>query len=464
MKEHNITRQTVFDEAVKHLDEKNYDAAIHGLNFLLDHNREEALVIYMLANCFEKKGYYALAEILLKKAIELDPSNHVAYNNLGCIYKKTMRLKEAHTAFETAIKNCDKDTKDTGGKLLLPGYYNNIGSLYVNNGTPDKAIEYYDKALAMVPDDPDATRNKAFALLEKRMWKEGWHYWDYDKSRKNRECLKHLPRWNGETGKTVLVYGEQGLGDEIMFASMLPDLMKKCNVIIDAHPRLANTFRYSFPGVPIYGSRKQPELSWLQFHNIDCELPMGSLGKFFRNSDSDFPKTPYLKAKPFTGYQLAKDKLNIGISWIGGIERTYREYRSMPLEAWGGIVTQEANFISLQYTQRARDEVKAVNEKLGINIQHWQDVIDDYEWTFELVNELDLVITVCTSLLHVAGSLGKDCWLLTPSRPPWTCAIKGDYPWYASVKQHRQIGGDWQTVLTKIQDNLCNLLVKNTKN
>jgi hypothetical protein len=115
-----------------------------------------------------------------------------------------------------------------------------------------------------------------------------------------RVVKKHvaLPEWDGTPGKKVLIYGEQGIGDEIMFASMLPDAMRDCReVILDCHPRLVSLFEKNF-GVKCYGTRKEPGAEWLAAEKPDAMIAIGSLGKFYRRTRASFPGTSYLKAEP----------------------------------------------------------------------------------------------------------------------------------------------------------------------
>src|SRR3990167_623056 len=224
--------------------------------------------------------------------------------------------------------------------------------MFVEAGQPEKCIELCERAIKEKPELAIAHWNLGLALLGEGIWARAWyeHEWGLVPGglREDRSVLP-IPMWDGTPGKMVLLYGEQGLGDEIMFASMIPDLLKNNKVILECHPRLETLFKKAFPSIPIYGTREATEVEWAFNHNMDYRLAMGSLGKFLRRSRDAFPGTPYLKADA-----LPKgNKFRVGISWIGGGAKMGRvQKRSVPLSWWKPILNIPGiEFISLQYTQ-----------------------------------------------------------------------------------------------------------------
>lgn len=454
----------IFNKAVTDLENDKLVEAEAGFNFLLDRDKDSPELLFYVATCNMKRGFFSLTEHLLKLALSNNPKKDEAkaaiWNNLGYIYKLQLRDKEAIEAFDKAISYFPTD----------PDMYSNIGSMLVNNGTPMDAVRYFDKALSLNKDHHQSHWNRGLAYLEAGRWKDGWkdYEWGYygdDKRKDKQYCDGSIPRWDGKNGKKIIVYGEQGIGDEIMFMSMLGDLAKDNDIIYDAHPRLANIARNSFD-FPSYGTRKDKNPDWAKAEKPDARIGIGSLGQYFRNKASDFPKTPYLKADAtlMEKYRAKLDGLSgkpkIGISWKGGYKVTRKDLRSIGLDGWGDIFSTDAEFISLQYTPNANKEIKAAEEEFGIKIHHWQDAVDDYDETAALVSNLDLVISVCTSVIHLSGALGVSCWVLTPSRPAWRYGIKGSMPWYESVKLYRQKGDDWDSVFNQIKDDLCRLFQK----
>lgn len=453
-----MTAKEIFERAIKDLQEGRIAEAEHGLNWLLDRKPDNPDLLFYLGTCLMKRGFFALPEMLLKKALEINPNGVSAWNNLGALLKDDNRIEEAEAAFRKALELYgDGDPKE------LSTMYSNLATLYVNAGNPQKALEYSDKAVELDAENQQARWNRGLAHLEMGLWKEGWEGYEcgfVGSKRKDKTYPIDLPVWDGTEGKNVIVYGEQGLGDEIMFASMIGELSKRANIVYDAHPRLADIMRTSFPEIPVYGTRKTDEMPWFKFHTYDAKISIGSLGKFFRNKAEDFPKTPYLKADPVLSKKYKKKlsqckKPKIGISWKGGYKKTRKDLRSVTLEQLAPIFKFDADFFSLQYTPTAKEEVDAFCDSAGMAIHHWQPEIDNYDLTAALVDNLDLVISVCTSIVHLSGAMGKECWCLTPSQPAWRYGIAGDMPWYDSVKLFRQEGEDWETTINKVYEGLC---------
>ena len=257
------------------------------------------------------------------------------------------------------------------------------------------------------------------------------------------------------------MYGEQGIGDEIMFASLLKDISEDIKVIFDCNDRLVNIFRESFPELDIYGTKKEDpaKLGWPNNYDIAATIPIGSCSRFYRKKLMDFPGKPYLKA-PATWEKVFKEKLakykgkKIGVSWKGGIKSTGKNYREVKLSDWGDIFNQDATFISLQYNDDSHHDIEEAG--LKDKILHWQDVMDDYDQTAGLVANLDLVISVPQSAVHLAGAVGIPTWQLCPRRGMWQQGVYGhNAPWYKCVKNFWQDGfGDWDGVIKNVEREL----------
>lgn len=478
-----VSANSIFKNAIELLREGNdLNKVCDDLNLLFDHTikqkTNEDVLLFHLGATFMKKGYKALALLLFKEALKYRPKFPEALNNIGYIYKGELFHEEAKACFHEALAlneqyaHLYEQTKEKDiWALQKAEYLTNIGSMYIANGTPLKALDYFNRALDIAPDVAFAKWNRSLASLEAGDYEKGFHDYEYGERTertKNRDYgIKDLPFWDGTPGKTVVIYGEQGLGDELMFASMLPDALKDCTVILDAHPRLADLFRLNFPGVPVYGTRKA-QCAWTQYHDIDAKLQIASLGKFYRKKPEDFPRKPYLKANPILVEKYREkleamgDKPKIGISWQGGTDLTGREHRTIPLEKWLPIFRLDCDFISLQYDKNNDEEVKRFELLHGINLNHWRDMIDDYDETAGLVSNLDLIISVPQSVVHLAGALGAPTWQLCPFKAMWQCGVHGqDMPWYGSVRNFWQDANcEWNPVLEEVKGELCNLLQK----
>jgi hypothetical protein len=276
------------------------------------------------------------------------------------------------------------------------------------------------------------------------------------------------PRWDGSSlsGKTILVCAEQGIGDEIMFASCIPDLVKRAgHVVLECDSRLVPLFSRSFPGVgvsaacpadhgnPVPGSPA-----------IDVQIAAGSLPGYLRRSWQDFPE-PHAYLVPDPGavakwerrYQEAGDGLNVGISWRGG-RKAERGKRSTSLDQWADLLrTEEVSFVNLQYGG-SRAEINEVSSRCGVQILDWEDAnplvnLDDFA---AQIAALDLVISIDNATVHMAGALGVPVWVLQPFAPEWRWLLdREDSYWYPGVRQFRQsMPGNWGAVFERVATEL----------
>lgn len=382
-----------------------------------------------------------LAHPLLERAAKLRPGDSVILNNLGFCYREGHGYEEAEKIFIKAL-SCRQEDPIEEAKTL-----NNLAHVYVCLAQPRRAIEAAEKALKLDPTQPEAQYNRGQALLMLGEYESGWQGYEMNLGRhsgRKERLYGTIPRWTGVKGLTVVAYGEQGLGDEISFASCIPDLQRDCKeVIIESDKRLGNLFRRSF-GCKVYGTRFNQGIAWAFKHEIDASVAFGSLPGFYRNSEASFPGEPYLIADPQRRvmYRALLDSLGprmkVGIAWSGGRTNTGKKRRSIDWQELMPIFRQHATFVSLQY--EGCPELAAMREA-GVDIHHFPNIVQaqDYDETAALVAELDLVITVQQAAVHLAGALGTPCFALIPKIPIWRYRLHGDsMPWYKSVKLFRQ--------------------------
>jgi hypothetical protein len=267
---------------------------------------------------------------------------------------------------------------------------------------------------------------------------------------------KAEPDWDGTKGQKIIVYSEQGLGDEICFSSMIPDVSIDCDVVFECDLRLSNLFERSFPKVKVYGTRyhKKPWDSGDAL--VEASISSGELGRFYRRSDDSFSKEPFLKACPYrkTMWRAlfdAKKKPVIGIAWTGGTQRTNAKFRELSLEALDPILKSvDAHWVSLEY-RNSFNEVSAAKER-GIDIEQYPfaTLTPDYDDTAALVDECDLVICMQTAVAHLAAGLGKDVWTLVPKTTGWRYGEEGDSCiWYPTMKLVRENDG-WGGAINQV--------------
>ena len=446
---------TLWNEAqALHLENK-FDQAEELYTQLLEQNHQNSGLMATLGSLYVQKGKPGLGIHFLEAAIASGLKQTDVYTNLGLAYKLSGQVDLARKNLEDSITN------DPSPEALT-----NYSGLFVEAGQDEKCIELCERAIKEKPELPIAHWNLAIALLANGEWERAWNEHDWGlKGQKIREdrMLLDVPFWDGpqnSPGKTVLVYGEQGLGDEIMFTSMLPDLLKTNQVVYECHKRLLTLFKNSFPEVCFHGTREDHSIDWAGDHKIDYRIPVGSLGRFYRRSREAFPGTPYLTAKPFP----KGDKFRVGISWAGGGAKLGRvQKRSVPLSWWKSILDiKDVEFVNLQYTDSQEDI--DLMQALGYdNIRCVDGIVkaEDYYETARLVASCDLIISVCTTVVHLAGALGVPCWVLTPKFPAWRYQNSGGMPWYRSVRLYRSPTAKqdgWLPVIDRIAFDLSELL------
>jgi Flp pilus assembly protein TadD len=304
---------------------------------------------------------------------------------------------------------------------------------YVTAYDFEKAESYARKAIPL-ENHPQGHVALGFALLHREQWGEGWDEYAYGMGHQAfREKQDWgIPDWNGEEG-TLLVYAEQGLGDQIAYCSTLPD----ANVVqLVCHPKLKNTFEGTFD-CEVHGDQFKREIDWDV--RADFAVSMSGLQRWYRRKREDFRGSPFLKPHPGKQFQwkallraLGK-RPKIGIAWTGGMVGAHGWYsRNVTLETMLPVMQAfDADFISLEYKDRS-EEIQAFQEKHGITVHDfpWGTQTDNYEDTVALISVLDAVVCVPTTAYHAAGALGVPAVVMVHDTPHFhECT-----PWWASVQ------------------------------
>ncbi|MGV3629450.1 MAG: tetratricopeptide repeat protein [Betaproteobacteria bacterium] len=362
-----------------------------------------------------------------------------------------------------AVEACQKALIHDAGR---PEVHVMLGSAFFALGRVADATAAYQRALAIDPDSPDARFHIGLIQLMSGQYREGWQGFEQRFRReKNRAMRPCRPAWDGTVLKdrTLLVMREQGLGDEIMFSSCYPQLISQAQrCFIECEPRLEKLFARSFPGAvfcPLEDVKTNAQTN--PGVEIDVRVYAGSLPRHLRGTLEDFPvHDGYLKPDPLrTAYwreRLASlgAGLKVGISWRGGTVFTHRERRTLSLPALQSLLSVPGvRWINLQYGKRA-GEIAELRETTGIDIVDWPEAVDgDYDETAALVSALDLVISVCTSVVHLTGALGRSAWVMTALVPEWRYGLHSStMPWYPRARLFRQATqGDWDSVISEIE-------------
>jgi hypothetical protein len=394
------------------------------------------------------------------QAIQIKPDYHEAYLNQGNVLKEIRRLDEAIASYDRAIQ-------------IKPDFheaFNNRGIALHEVTRVDEAIDSYDQAIRLKPDYHEAYWNKSLALLMKGDFEEGWNLFEWRWKIEAHSSAKHdfqQPLWLGKEsliGKTILLHREQGLGDTIQFCrytQLLAGLGAR--VVLAVEPALVDLLGRleGIDRVIATGQALPP---------FDYQCPLMSLPSAFKTTIETIPcSVKYLSADPgkvdyFRKLLGKTDRPRVGLVWSGG----YREHqpelwsvnkrRNIPFDRIARFKSLDLDFISLQKGEPAESELRATRDQLwpDANLRVLTDKLTDFSATAALIEQLDLVIAVDTSVAHLAGALGKPVWLLNRYDTCWRWLLdREDSPWYPTMKIYRQPSmGDWDSVIDRAFEDL----------
>ena len=391
-----------------------------------------------------------------QKCLKLRNLSHELFYNIARIYYDLKRYEEAITHYDKALS-------------LKP----NFAEAWCNKGNTlhelkrfDEAITHYDKALSLKPDYHEASWNKGLALLLQGDFAIGLQLYE---SRLVSERVDEIsgkrifdkPTWLGVdslVGKTILIYGEQGLGDFIQFCryvKLVADL--GAQVILETPQALASLMG-SLEGV----SELVIKGEGLPFFDYQC--PLLSLPLAFHTNTASIPADiPYLSSSSnkVTEWKLRlgeKTKKRIGLVWSGNPHHKNDHNRSILLRDILPFLPNQFEYVSLQKEVR---EIDKLTLDSNLHILDFASHLNDFLDTAALIDNLDLVISVDTSVAHLSGALGKKTLLMLPYVPDWRWLLdRDDSLWYPSVKIYRQPDiGDWDSVFDRIKLDLCSYLL-----
>lgn len=421
-------------QAFRKMDDEPIEA-LRICNDVLRDDPDHVAALFMTGCLQSRAEHFGTALSLFERVTRLQPTRHEAWNNAGLAYQECGRPVEARERFKRALE-IDK----------RPNYMANLGAAYLTDGNYSEALRWSKKALELDPENDGAHTTLGFAQLAQGDW-SGWRGYEHCLGGRFRK-IEHIgdeAKWDGSSVDDLFIYGEQGLGDEIMYASIVPDAIPRAKrVVLECDKRLKGLFQRSFPSVEVRGTRRE-EKPWAEGRTFDAGCAAGSLAALFRPDRSACPKTPYLMADPERRLQWRSlfdswGKPVIGIAWSGGKAATQRKERQIGLEVFRGLIEgTDAVFVSLQYTD-ATDEI--ARAKLPVKHIHRAVQSPDYDDTAAFVAELDHIIGPPTTIHHLAGALGKPSTILVPSRPMWDCAPGDSWPWYQAQRFFRQLKGE----------------------
>ena len=445
------------------INQNRIDDAIEAYQQAIQIQPNQGEAYYNLGNALHRQEKLEEAIEAYQQAIRIQPNYADAYNNLGVVLIDHEKLEESVQIYQKTLE-------------IQPNYadaYNNLGNALREQGKLEESIRIFQKAIYIQPNYAEAHNNLAMTLLLKGDFKNGWKQYEWRRQCDNFPFEKRdfpQPFWEGTDpkDKSILVWTEQGIGDEIMFSSILPDLLNRnANVIVESDTRMVSLFQRSFPKTRFI-PRQNPPNSQLLNTTVDYQTPIGSLGKWFRTDKNSFilNRNTYLRACPKKTseirkkYQeLAKEKILIGISWKStGINQrqTYsKKKKSTLLEHWQPVLAQRNYcFINLQYGN-VKQELNEFQKHNNLKIHQDEEIdslssLDDFA---AQISALDLVISTSNTTVHLAGALGKQVWTLLPHIPDWRWTLeREDTLWYPKMRLFRQHRiGDWSDVFQQVK-------------
>jgi len=470
----NQSRQFLLQKAIEFINCKNYNSAEIYLNQLIkiDSRNTEAFRHLGIVKAISQN--YELANYYFDKAIKLAPKNYYALCNKGSVLTKQKKFDEALHYFDQSIK-------------LNPTHYeawSNKGILYFDFLDFESALKSYEKAISIKSDFLPAILNKAnvllalnreteaenifmylrenypkyfvarynysLLLLNQKRFLEGWQEYEFrwlNPDFDSKPLIVNNKIWRGEgSRKKILIWAEQGIGDQVLYASMFKDLKNVSNnftTIVDK--KLVNIFKYSFPWINFLSKE---EISNRTVDEYDAHIPIASLGQLFRLDQKSFKdNSQYLISKNTENkFQKNNNKIKCGISW-----RSTNSYvgdqKSFSLEEFLKIFSGlDFELINLQYDISPEEKEYLMKYNISSTLTDI-DLYNDLTSTLDLINQCDLTVTVSNSIAHFAGALSKPGIVLTPFAVGkfWYWHENFDRSlWYPSLKVFKQKSqGDW---------------------
>lgn len=400
-----------------------------------------------LGIALKKQGKLTEAIKFYQQAIAIDNNYALAYNNLGCVYEKQGDLAKAESYYRKAI-TLDPD-------LVVAS--NNLCLVLATIGDFKGAIDFYNQALEINPDSAISHFNLSILLLMQGDFQRGFAEYEW-RWRHYTPRVFSQPLWDGSNlaGYTILLYAEQGLGDTIQFLRYVP-LVKQCGgKVMFECPESLYRLLINFNGIDTL--IKQGE----DLPYFDVQLPLLSLPHILGTNLENIPaKIPYLNIKEYHNFCLdipLDTKLKVGIVWAGSPQNPSNDRRSCSLSYFTEMLKIPGiAFYSLQKEPQVK-EIQEFTDR--ILIQDLSDRLNDFADTAIIISQLDLIISVDTAVVHLAGALGKPVWLLLSFVPDWRWMLdREDTPWYPTMRLFRQKRlGDWTEVFSRVTELLRSLI------
>jgi tetratricopeptide (TPR) repeat protein len=410
-----------------------------------------AMANYNLGVSLQARSRFAEGAEALRRAVARDPKFALAHNNLGSVQRDLGEPQQAIESYRRAIELSPGD----------PRYRNNIALAFQDLLRMDEAIESFDTALRLRPDYVKARAFRSMALLLTGDY--AWGFADYEA---RREIEGHFadqsvgrPKWDGSdvAGKTILLHNEQGLGDTIQFVRYAPMVAARgARVIVQCQPPLKTLLEASLLPRGVWKVVAEGE----PVGEFDLYCPLPGLPHVFRTTVESIPAdVPYLAAPQdrvdaWRQRAGAEPAFKVGIAWAGTAGNRNDRRRSVPLAGFEPLARTPG--VRLYSLQKGDAAVQLSNQPRGMDVQDWGGHFGDFADTAGAMMNLDLIVSVDTSVVHLAGALGRSVWTLIPFSPDWRWMLnRSDSPWYPTMRLFRQpTVGDWSAVFEEVAEAL----------
>ncbi len=406
--------------------------------------------LQLLATIAAQQGDSTLAVDLFDRALKVKPGFAAAWSNRGNALLELKRPDEALASYDRALRIQPEYA------LALHGRANALRELH----RYDEALESYARALKAKPNYAEAHWNESLCRLLLGDFDLGWQKYEWRwKQAQSARAFRNFaqPLWLGEiplAGRTILLHAEHGFGDTLQFCRYGPLVAAMgARVVLEVPPDLKLVCQ-TLAGVDMLLDTSE-SLPAFDFHTPLMSLPLA----FGTRLDSIPAAVPYLHPDPvkvaaWQDLLGPRTKPRIGLVWSGSPQHGNDQNRSLAASLLDELVSDAAEFICLQKEFRNDDE-KFVQQQF--NVRTFGEQLRNFSDTAALVATLDLVITVDTSIAHLAGALGKPVWILLPFAPDFRWLLeRTDSPWYPSARLFRQPGfGQWPTVLAELRNALA---------
>ena len=388
-----------------------------------------------------------------QQALAMQPDAFQARYNLAVTLRKLRRWEQAREQFETLLQ-----ARPNGGRI-----HNNLAIILQNFNQHDQAEYHYRRAIECNPQLADAHFNLGMLLLRLGRYEEGWQEseWRWKTNQFTPlECPK--PRWDGrDLNGTLLLHTEQGAGDAMQFIRFVPQAAQRCQRILLVCPSNLVSLFESIPGID-----EMRQAGNIPLADFDAFVPLMSLPYLFNiGLDEVLTQNPYLFAPkrdivlPVPAVDDAK--LKVGIVWAGSVTHKNDQRRSCtPVDFLPLLEVPGTAFYSLQVAEKASELSLLANASRGI--VDLQDLQSEFGDAAVLIEQLDLVITVDTAILHLTAAMSKPVWGLLSAECDWRWLLdREDSPWYPSLRLFRQpTSNDWEGLFQRVKPALVELLAQ----